>query len=249
MKFGEALPPKKLVNVNKVGVVILVRYNSSRLPGKALMEIEDKPVLLYIIERLLQVFSLDQLIVATSVEDSDQPIANFTSEVGIKCFRGSLDNVAERFYEAAKSQHLDFAIRLNGDNIFADIPLLERVKILSEQGASDFISNVKHRTFPKGMSIESVKLTFYESLLPSIYSSEYYKEHVTAFLYENEIPNFIFIYNTETPKAAGIQLALDTTEDFERTVNLISQFKTNHINYNMKEILTLIELDNEYNTI
>ncbi len=231
--------------MNKVGAVILVRYNSSRLPGKALMDIAGKPVLLYIIERLLKVFAIDQMIIATSSEDSDQPIANFALEKGIRCFRGSLDNVAERFYQAAKSQKWDYALRINGDNIFADIPLIEKVKKLSEQEASSFISNVKDRTFPKGMSVESVNLSYYESILPEINDSAYYKEHVTAYLYENEKPDFNFIYNTEIPNAAGMQLALDTKEDFERTISLISRFKSNHTQYNMQEILTLMELHHE----
>lgn len=227
--------------MNKVGAVILSRYNSSRLPGKALMPILGKPTLLYIIERLSEVFSADEIVLATSDELSDDPIANFAQERGITCFRGSLDNVAERFYQAGKAQNWDFAIRINGDNIFADIPLMREVKLLSEEGKWDFISNVKNRTFPKGMSVESVRLSFFETLLPTINSSDYYKEHVTIYLYENEQPDFHFIYNTELPQAAGIQMALDTKEDFERTEQLLSHFQGSHLNYNMKEILALTE--------
>lgn len=245
MKFGEVLQLKKLEIVSKVGVVILSRFNSSRLPGKALMPILGKPTLLYIIERLSEVFSPDEIILATSQEKSDDPIATFASEYGINCFRGSLENVAQRFYEAGKTQKWDYLIRINGDNIFVDIPLLKKVKSLSELGKSDFISNVKDRTFPKGMSVESVRFLFYESLLPVIYTSDYYKEHVTIYLYEKQQPNFHFIYNTELPEAAGIQMALDTKEDFERTEYLLSQFQESHLNYNMKEILALTNLENE----
>ncbi len=228
--------------MNNVGAVILVRYNSSRLPGKALMNLEGKPVLLYIVERILEVFESNQIIISTSLEDSDQPIANFALENGIRCFRGSLDNVAERFYKAAKSQDWDYALRINGDNIFADIPLIQKVKEISEQGQYSFISNVKNRTYPKGMSVESVKLSYYESVLSEISASSFYSEHVTAYLYDNERPDFKFLYNTDIPKAAGMQLALDTIEDFERTRNLVSRFSSNHTLYNMLEILTLIEL-------
>lgn len=231
--------------MNKVGAVILVRYNSSRLPGKALMDIAGKPVLLYIVERLLKVFADDQIVIATSVEDSDQPLVNFAAQKKIKCFRGSLDNVAERFYQAASSQNWDYAIRINGDNIFADISLIEKVKVLSENGAGCFISNVKNRTFPKGMSVESVKLSYFASLLPMINASTHYREHVTAYLYDNEKSDFTYLFNSDIPDAAGIQLALDTIEDFERSRNLISRFVNDHTSYNLKEILTLIELHNE----
>lgn len=231
--------------MNKVGVVILSRFNSSRLPGKALMPILGKPTLLYIIERLTEVFSSYEIVLATSNEFSDDPIAEFAQENGIHFFRGSLNNVAERFFYAGNTNNWDYAIRINGDNIFVDIPLLRKVKLLAEKSQYDFISNVKNRTYPKGMSIEAVNLKYYKSILPEINTSDYYKEHVTIYLYENEQENFNFIYNTEQPQATGIQMALDTKEDLERTERLISLFEGSHINYNMKEILALTNLENE----
>jgi spore coat polysaccharide biosynthesis protein SpsF len=225
--------------VNRVGAVILSRYNSSRLPGKALKLIHGKSTLSYIIERLLTVFSTDEIILATSTESSDDPIAAFAQENGIACFRGSLNNVAERFFFAAKSQNWDYAVRINGDNIFADIPLMTQIKKIAETGEHDFVSNVKNRTFPKGMSVEAVRLSHYAFLLDAINASNYYQEHVTIYLYENEKSTYHFIYNTELPDAAGMQMALDTQEDFERTENILAQFKGSHLNYNMKEILAL----------
>ena len=226
----------------KVGIVVLARLNSSRLPGKALMEINGKKVIEYIVERLLQVVDKEDIVLATSNEQSDDALAEHVSSIGIKTYRGSLNNVARRYYEAAKAQKWDYAIRINGDNIFVDIPLLKTVVELSKSGKYSFISNVKDRTFPKGMSIESVELNHYSEVLPKIEASEYYQEHVTLYLYEiAERKNYHFIYNDKFPEAAGLQMALDTREDFERTQELINRFQSFHYYYNLAEIFQLIQ--------
>ncbi|MGV3629849.1 MAG: cytidylyltransferase domain-containing protein [Bacteroidota bacterium] len=221
----------------KTGIVILSRYSSSRLPGKALMQIENKPVLQYIIERALQVFDKEQIVIATSDLDSDQPICDFAAQQGIACYRGSLENVSERFYLAARSQGWDYGIRINGDNIFLDTQVLkEMLDILNSKPVS-FVSNVKNRTFPKGMSIEMVSLDYYREVLPEIVASDHYREHVTLYLYENDTnQDFYYFYNTILPEVSGIQMALDTQEDFDRSCAIISHFEKPQWEYNMVEI-------------
>jgi spore coat polysaccharide biosynthesis protein SpsF len=222
----------------KVGAVILSRYNSRRLPGKALIKIKGKPVLDYIIERLEQVLPAEDIVIATSSEKSDDPIAEFAQNRKIKVYRGTLENVARRFFEAGNSQNWDKAIRINGDNIFADTNLLKSMVSEARNEDFDFISNVKNRTYPKGMSIEIVNLKWYKELLDKIEADKNYREHVTLYIYENEPDGeYLFPMNTELPEAAGIQLALDTPEDLERTKRIISTFDRPHYYYNLKEIM------------
>jgi len=224
----------------KVGAVILSRFNSRRLPGKALIEIQGKPVLDYIIERLEQVLSTQDIVIATSAEKSDDPIAEFADKRSIKCFRGPLENVAGRFFEAGNSQNWDYAIRVNGDNIFADINLMKSMINRAKNENLDFISNVKHRTYPKGMSIEIVNLEWYKNLLNEIEKDKNYREHVTLYIYENNPRgDYHFQMNDELPEAAGIQLALDTPEDLARTRRIISTFDLPHYTYNLKEIMDI----------
>lgn len=244
MRFGVEHLQKKSRIVIKVGVVILSRYSSSRLPGKALMEIEGKKVLEYIIERVNQVFPLTNIILATSDDSFDDRIANFAKEYGMDCYRGSLNDVAIRFIDAAESKGWDYAIRLNGDNIFAEIELLREVERISSLGIYDFISNVKGRTFPKGMSVESVRIKYFKSKLTAIKQNINYLEHVTLYFYEHEEPQyFYFIYNEEFPELAGMQLALDTEEDFKRTEYIVSKFDKPHFKYNIRDINTIIKYE------
>ena len=243
MKFGVDLQQLKLVNVySNSGIVILSRYSSSRLPGKALMTIAGKRVLEYIIERAMQVYPLDRIIIATSVEKSDDPIALFAENYGVNIFRGSLDNVSDRFYQAARKQNWDYAVRINGDNIFLDVNVLRDMINLIPKNDFDFISNVKGRTFPKGMSIEIIKLDYYKKLLPIILTKLDYKEHVTLHLYENEELGKCYFYTNQIlPEAAGIQMALDTQEDFGRSKIIIEKFKKEHYHYNLIEIYNMLQ--------
>lgn len=224
----------------KVGIVVLARFNSSRLPGKALLCIKGKPILLYIIERLEQVISKEEIIIATSTEKTDDPIAEFSKKVGVSCYRGSLENVSERFYNASLEKNWDFAARINGDNVFVDIKLLERMIQVARTDKYNFISNVKKRTYPKGMSIEIVKLSYYSNFIITINNSSNYREHVTMILYENSDSTHHYFVNEELPAAAGIQLALDTVQDLERTQRIIYRFEKPHWNYNLTEIFNLI---------
>jgi spore coat polysaccharide biosynthesis protein SpsF len=228
--------------MKKTGVVVLSRYDSSRLPGKSLIDIEGKPVLSYIIERLMQVFDKESIVIATSNKASDNPIIKFAEESNIKYYRGSLENVAQRFYNAAIQNGFEYAVRINGDNVFADINLLKEMKKLAASGKYDFISNVKNRTYPKGMSIEIVRTNYFQDQMEIIQKSDRYKEHVTLYLYENtENGNHYYCFNEEVPEAAGIQLALDTPEDLLTCKQIISKFSKPHWNYNLKEIYEIFE--------
>ncbi len=226
----------------KIGVVILSRYNSNRLYGKALKNIKGTPVLGYIIERVSKVFSLDDIVLATSDEYTDNPIVDYAKRKNINYFRGSLYNVSERFYNVAKTYEFDYVIRINGDNIFVDIDLLGELTELAKTGQYDFISNVKKRTYPKGMSIEVVRTSHYANLLPEINKSENYKEHVTLYLYEHELEGkYFYKYNEEIKGIQGIQLALDTQEDFDRTIRIINEFEKPHYEYNLKDLYNILK--------
>lgn len=206
------------------------------------MPLGDTTVLGFIIERLRRVVKPENILVATSDESSDDVIAMYSNKIGIDCFRGSLNNVAIRFYEAAVSKGWKYATRINGDNIFVDIPLLKKMLAIAAENKYDFISNVKGRTYPKGMSIEIVRVDFYAQQLHHIRESAYHSEHVTSYMYEHEeLGEYHFLYNTVITELAGIQLALDTPEDLQRTRNIVDSFKEPQYVYGMTEINEILK--------
>lgn len=225
----------------KIGAIILCRYNSSRLPGKILKKINDKPILKYIVERLECSLPKGNIIIATSNETSDDPIYKFCEAEGYHCFRGSLENVAKRFMDCATDFNLDYAIRINGDNVFTDIPTLDTLLKITANDKYKFITNVAERTFPKGMSIEIIDTKYYRKKYP-LFNNTSHKEHVTLFFYEhNESDVFYFYKNIEVPNAAGIQLAIDTQKDYQLVSKIISNFTKDHRLYNLKEIYSIYE--------
>jgi len=222
----------------KVGAIIICRYNSSRLPGKILKEINGKPILLQIYNRLKAIENL-KVIIATSEEETDSPIVEYCKLMNLDFYRGSLSNVSYRFLNAAKTLDVDYAIRVNGDNLFISIETMKYMISLAQRNTYDFISNVKGRTFPFGMSIEILKVSFYDNIL-SHFDNDYYKEHVTIYLYENEnCGSMFFVYNNKIPKAKGLKIAIDTKEDFERALEISK--KINFKNYDLKEIVEAYE--------
>jgi len=223
----------------KIGYILLCRYNSVRLPGKILKKINQKPVIQYIIERLLKVGKKENVIVCTSKYSSDNPIIEYCKKNEIAYYRGALNNVAKRFVGCAKENHFDYSVRINGDNIFVDIQTLNKMVKIAKDGKFDFISNVKERTFPKGMSIEIIRTSFYYNLFLN-FNKEAYYEHVTLPLYEDNIEgNFYFEYNKICPEAAGIHLAIDTLKDFKLVQKIIQYFEEDHTKYNLKRIFNI----------
>ncbi|MCP1663261.1 spore coat polysaccharide biosynthesis protein SpsF [Methanocalculus sp. AMF5] len=230
----------KMNGIGNVGVVIISRQSSKRLPGKALIEINGKPVLKYIIERLETVFNKKSMVIATSLDTSDDAIEEFAHKEGIDCYRGSLENVALRFYEAAAQKGWEYAIRISGDNVFVNLEAI--VAMLNELERNDyiFLSNKKDQTFPTGMSVEIVKMDYYQLKLRSICEEDRFKEHVTMYFYERDNPKkHYYYYNTLVPEAAGIELALDTPNDFYKISTIINGFTKPHWDYYLKEIFDI----------
>lgn len=225
----------------KIGFIIICRYNSSRLPGKILKPINGKPIIAYIIERLEKVVPRNQIIVATSEEQTDDPINDYCIRNNVNCFRGSLNNVSGRFLKCAEKNELDYAVRINGDNFFIDIDTVKKMIEVANTNKYDVVSNLKNRSYPKGMSVEMVKTKFYKSQYQLFKSPDDF-EHVTIFLYQNEKNGkFYYEYNTIAPEAAGIQLAIDNIEDFNLVKSIIDKFEKEHYQYGLKEVFSIYE--------
>src|SRR3989338_2994155 len=100
----------------KIAAIIQARMSSERLPGKVLCEIEGKPVLGYLLERIKFCRQIYKIIVATSAEKEDSAIADFCGKSGVDCYRGSLSDVADRFKEISEMYNLDGFVRISADS-------------------------------------------------------------------------------------------------------------------------------------
>lgn len=213
----------------KIGVILLCRASSSRLPKKIFREFCGASVLTHILLRLTKVVPISEIIVATSDHISDDEIETYCNRSSLKCFRGSLDNVIDRFYHCAVSYKLDYAVRINGDNVFVDGISLLRMLSIARTGCYDLITNVPGRTFPYGMSIEIIKIEALTSVWQNSRNTPH-AEHVTSYIYENIDDFNAFVYeNIEHLNLEGKNLALDTYLDLAYITQLSSLIKTHDL--------------------
>ncbi len=224
--------------MNNIGVVILVRYNSTRLYGKALLDIHGKPSLKYLIERLETLFNKNQLIIATSKENHDDPIEDFSMVNNIKCYRGSLNNVSERFKDAAKILNKKHVVRITGDSIFLDMNLLK--EIISQIDEKHLLfSNRISKTFPVGQTIDIVNLEKYIKYFP-LFSTNDDLEHVTSYFFDNKSSFPIKNISNKLGVFRSVSLGLDNLEDYKNANSLIKNFK------NYSTSTSYIEIYNYY---
>lgn len=218
------------------GIIILCRYNSTRLPGKILKEINGSPLLLYLIERLTDISNEYPIVVCTSEEVTDNPIVEFCKENDIKTYRGSLDNVAFRFKNCALENGFENAVRINGDNLFLDADLILKMIKTHEKGDYKFSSNVKGRTFPKGISVEIVNIGYYEEKYPFFNESDL--EHVMTYFYRQDSDTHMYHYGDEK-MPSGLNFAIDTEEDFDNALKIINRMEQHHTCYGVEQIIQL----------
>jgi len=218
------------------GLIILCRYNSNRLPGKILKEINGKTILKYIYERLSKINLNHEIIIATSNLESDDIIEKYCLKNKYKCFRGSLSNVSKRFLDCGIKNNFENLVRINGDNLFLDFQLLEKMILDFEKNKYKFMSNVKKRTWPKGISVEIVNTDYYKKSVDSF--SEDDKEHVMTYFYRNITKDTKFIYNNVKIES-NLDFAIDSYEDFILANKIINKMKNNHSEYNYLDIIDI----------
>jgi spore coat polysaccharide biosynthesis protein SpsF len=215
--------------------------SSTRLPGKVMQKIGDRTVIEHIYYQVSKTIDQQKIIIATSTHITDQPIADLCIRKGWQHYRGSLENVAERFLDCANEHKLDYGIRINGDNLFVNIDVLKKIVELSNTGQLHFVTNVPGRTFPIGMSVESLHIPWFRNLHDQF--SKYDQEHITIWLYNhlNELENVRIIENKNHPFPGIIHLALDNHEDLEKAKWITEKLgqEWNSYNYTLDKLITL----------
>jgi spore coat polysaccharide biosynthesis protein SpsF len=162
--------------------VLQARCSSTRLPGKVLKPILGVPMLLRQIERVKRSACIEKILVATSDDPSDDPIESICEENGIVCFRGKLDDVLDRFYQAASLYLPLHVVRLTGDCPLSDPDLIDRVIRFHLQGEFDYTSNALEPTFPDGLDVEIFRYSCLEKTWHNARSPAD-REHVTPYMY------------------------------------------------------------------
>lgn len=126
----------------KTGALLIARLSSTRLPAKNLKLMAGLPMIAHLAERVGRAQSIDQVIITTSEEASDDPLADFAKKAGIACHRGPLDDVMARICGAADAFDLDTVVEVLGDNPLIDHHLVDDVMALYDPSKVDYAANI-----------------------------------------------------------------------------------------------------------
>ena len=213
--------------------------SSTRLPGKVMKPILGRPMLYRQIERIQQSKEINHLVVATSFSPEDDAIAKLCSKIGVKCFRGSLDDVLDRFYQAALIHQPEYVMRLTGDCPLFDPGLADEFVQFFLAGSYDYASNTVEPTYPDGLDMEL--LTFYA--LESSWNNANLlseREHVTPFI-KNHPEHFRIGCMENTKDLSAMRWTVDEPEDYEFVCNIYSALYPENNNFNWIDVLYYLE--------
>lgn len=224
----------------RVMAILQARVSSTRLPGKVMLPILGEPMLARQIERVRRASSLDLLVVATSAEAADDPIETLCAGVGVACFRGSLDDVLDRFHAAALAfgppEHV---VRLTGDCPLADPALIDEAVTLHLESGADYTSDTVEPTYPDGLDVEvlrfaALETAWREAELPSE------REHVTA--YVNSRPERFRIASlTREPDLSALRWTVDEPEDLAFVTAVYERLYPADPAFGTADVLALLE--------
>lgn len=222
-----------------VVVIIQARMGSTRLPGKVLKDIVGKPLLSHVVERVLAIQRVDQVIVATTTKEQDNSIVTLCTQLGVSCFRGSEEDVLDRYYQAAKWIGADVIVRITADCPLIDPVVSEKVVDAYLRGGCDYASNSLKRTYPDGLdtevfSFEALEKAWREAKLPSE------REHVTPYIWKNG--NLFRLRNVmQKVNLSHLRWCVDEFEDLEFVRKVYERlYKPGRI-FLMNDILKLLE--------
>lgn len=225
----------------RIELFVQARMGSTRLPGKVLLPVLGKPLLEYLIERLQEVKAVIQVVVLTTSQASDDPIVHFCEKKHIPYYRGSEDNVLERYYLAALERRPDVIGRITADCPLIDPDIVELVLqvFLQASPAYDYVSNSLERTYPRGLDVEIFSFSALERAYRQAQHPEE-KEHVTVYMYRH--PDLFRLRNVaHEPSLADNRWTVDTPEDFELVRLILEHLYPTCPRFRMKDILALLD--------
>ena len=227
--------------------IIQARMGSSRLPGKVLLDLAGQPMLRRVVERTRRAKTIDRVVVATTTEPSDDPLVELCTELDYACYRGSLYDVLDRYYQAARQFDADNIVRITADCPLIDPQVIDRTvkaffgqttqddvelsdpnqksKILNLQ-SFDFVANRLPppwgRTYPIGLDTEVCTFTALETAWREA-REKHQREHVMPFFYDN-LTRFRVLLVNHPENFGTLRWTVDTAEDLEALRQIYARF-------------------------
>lgn len=219
--------------------ILQARMSSSRLPGKVMKDLLGEPMIFRQIMRIGGSRLVDGLVLATSSDPSDDPLEALGAKKGFPVFRGSLDDVLDRFYRSAQAFGPEHVVRLTGDCPLMDPKVLDEVIETHLKGKNDYTSNILPPTFPDGLDCEVMTFrTLERTWKGAKLKSE--REHVTPFIHNR--PDLFRCGNFTNRRGdqSGLRWTVDEPEDFAFVEAVYRALFPGDPNFTTDDILTLL---------
>lgn len=225
----------------KTVIIDQARMTSTRLPEKVMKEVLGKPLLEYQIERLRGANEADEVVIATTTNNTDQPIVELCNRLEVAYYRGSEEDVLSRYYEAATEFGADIVVRVTSDCPLIDPAIVDKVikHYKDNRDSYDYVSNTLTRTYPRGMDTEVFS---YKVLHDAFYNAKEQpeREHVTPYIcWQPECFRLGNVSNHENQ--SQYRWTVDQIEDFLLIENIIKALYPNNPQFNMTDVLILLK--------
>lgn len=221
--------------------IIQARMGSTRLPGKVLREINDRPLLTYQLDRISKSKKLDKVVVATSILEKDDVIEGFCKDYGVACYRGSENDVMSRYYDCAKLYNPDVIVRITADCPLIDPDIIDKVVQRFEDDNVDYCANTvppETSTFPDGSDIEVFSMQALVKASTEL-KDKHRREHVTFQFWQDK--NYKSSQYSQEKDWSKYRITVDYPEDFEVVSYIFKELKNKGIFGSLNEIINIID--------
>ena len=202
--------------------IVQARMGSSRLPGKVLRRLGGRTVLDRVVRAARDSGVLDDLVVATTVEETDDAVAAECAAIGVDCHRGPVDDVLSRFLGVLNTRESDAVLRFT-----ADCPLLDpeivrlAATVFTATPGLDYLSTSIARTLPRGLDVEVVRTEVLRAV--DGLALDHHRTHVTSYVYSHP-HDFTVLGLTLQPDLSHLRLTLDTEDDWRLIEAIVAHF-------------------------
>ncbi len=195
-----------------ITIFLQARMSSKRLPGKVLLEIKGKTIINLIMDRLKKVNFKKKIIILTSNNKSDAPIVKYCIKNKLIFFKGNLNNVYKRYYDAVKKYKVNEFIRISADSPLINPEIIDRAIKLYKKKKYEIVTNCMERTFPKGQSVEIINSNVFLNSYKFIKTKKN-KEHIFTYFYKNRKKFKIYNFKSKIIKNK-VNHSIDTFKDY-----------------------------------
>jgi spore coat polysaccharide biosynthesis protein SpsF len=212
--------------------------NSTRLPGKVLMDLGGETVLARVARRLRRATLIDEIVVATTNSAADHPIVRECQRLSVRVFRGEENDVLDRYYQAAQWISAEGIVRITSDCPLIDPEITDNTIRSFLECRPDYASNALQRTYPRGLDTEVMT---WEALARAWREARlsYQRAHVTPYIYEHPDRFDIFPVKGEADYS-NYRWTVDTAEDLA-LVRAVYDRLGNNDGFSWRDVLSLLE--------